>query len=693
MNQEHGNLSSIFPGGFRPLDERLPEDPYDAFARVLEAAGLQVEALQADTPRLVRVKTIDDDAGEKTGWYRFWIDPIPHGVYGDWRNGISEKWSSRQESELDPQTLAGVRKAREEAARRDQEERERLQAEAAKEAARIVSQASPAPLAHPYLKAKDIPPLTALLNADGRLVIPMQDEHGAIVSLQYIASDGKKRFLLDGRMYGCFHLIGEPGPKILVVEGFSTGATLHQATRLPIAVAFNAGNLPAVARNLRKLYPASRLVFCADNDQWRAEGKKNVGLVYANEAAASVSGSVVVIPQFRKEHAESKPKDFNDLAALEGLAVVRGQVDVALHTVGLEVYPASRWADRAVPERRWLLQDWIPMRQTTALYGDGGVGKTLLAQQLLTAVATNTGFLGMEIAMGTALGVFCEDDDDELHIRQHRINEMLGVQYKQLDRLHLLSRVGQENLLMQFNGHDAGELTHFWHELSATIARIKPVVVLIDTAADTFGGNEINRSHVRQYVQGALTRLGTEHNCAIVLCAHPSVAGMQSGSGAGGSTAWSNSVRSRLYLSRDESNSRTVLTRKKSNYSAAGDEIELIWNEGCFIPHRIAEASNIPTTERAIEESFIDLLEQCDRNGLKVSPHNTGRNSYAPRIFAKIAKQRGLKWRQDQYEAAMEKLLYGRPQRLFSHGTTKRGVTLSTKPPTETETEELRATG
>ena len=41
----------------------------------------------------------------------------------------------------------------------------------------------------------------------------------------------------------------------------------------------------------------------------------------------------------------------------------------------------------AVPDREWIVQDWLPIGCTTADYGDGGVGKTLLSQQLMTSTA------------------------------------------------------------------------------------------------------------------------------------------------------------------------------------------------------------------------------------------------------------------------------------------------------------------
>lgn len=386
MEQQAGNLASIFPGGFQPLRESAPDDPYQAFLDTLAAHGLQVETLRPDTHRPVRVRSEDDDADEKSGWYRFWLDPIPHGVYGDWRLGTSEKWSARDESTLDPQTLAAVRKAHEEAARRDREERERLQQAAAEEAAKIVAQCTPAPANHPYLKAKGIQPLTALLASDARLVIPIYDERMTLVSLQYIAGDGKKRFLTNGKIDGCFHLIGEPGPKILEVEGFATGASLHQATRLPVAVAFNATNLPRAARKLHSLYPAARLVLCADNDQWRTD-KKNVGLQRANEAAATIPGSLVVIPRFREEHAERKPKDFNDLAALEGLVVAREQVEQTLNHAVIS-FQFLQVADFAAGKQGgWFIKHVLPRATLGMVYGESGSGKSFAVLDFAACVA------------------------------------------------------------------------------------------------------------------------------------------------------------------------------------------------------------------------------------------------------------------------------------------------------------------
>ena len=64
-----------------------------------------------------------------------------------------------------------------------------------------------------------------------------------------------------------------------------------------------------------------------------------------------------------------------------------------------------------IPERRWIVQDWLPVGYATLLYGDGGTGKTLLAQQLLTACAVGGSWLGMTAEKCKTYAFFCEDDE------------------------------------------------------------------------------------------------------------------------------------------------------------------------------------------------------------------------------------------------------------------------------------------
>ena len=144
--------------------------------------------------------------------------------------------------------------------------------------------------------------------------------------------------------------------------------------------------------------------------------------------------------------------------------------------------------------------------------------------------------------------------------------------------MHWMPRLGEDNLLMTFGRNGVGKLTKFHQQVLEAALDLKAKLVIIDTVADTFGGNENDRSQVRQFVQRALGRIALKIDGAVVCCAHPSRAGISSGEGDSGSTGWSNAFRSRLYIRHveDDPNGR-ILDRKKANYAARNDEIRLRW--------------------------------------------------------------------------------------------------------------------
>jgi putative DNA primase/helicase len=148
----------------------------------------------------------------------------------------------------------------------------------------------------------------------GALLVPMVDEAGALWNLQAIFPEahpgmGRDKDFMGGRKAGLLHIIGEPSDTLLIAEGYATAATVHEATGFRTFVAFDCGNLKAVAMAVRKRHPGQRIVICADNDRHTAG---NPGLTKAREAALAVGGFVSV-PEF-PEGAEGT--DFNDLAAL-----------------------------------------------------------------------------------------------------------------------------------------------------------------------------------------------------------------------------------------------------------------------------------------------------------------------------------------------------------------------------------------
>jgi hypothetical protein len=139
----------------------------------------------------------------------------------------------------------------------------------------------------------------------------------------------------------------------------------------------------------------------------------------------------------------------------------------------LRIIDPRLWQDQPMPERRWVVPWWIPHGVVTSLYGPGSIGKSLVALQLITAAALGQRWIGLEVATTRTLGVFCEDEDHELQrrlfaiLKLHKRAGLLGstrdaCDFDDLGAMRLLSRVGEDNLLMVFGRDGRGETTPFF---------------------------------------------------------------------------------------------------------------------------------------------------------------------------------------------------------------------------------------
>lgn len=243
--------------------------------------------------KLRRYRVEGDKAGSANGWFVLHSHPILAGAFGSWKTGESHNWRevrdrppTRQEREQLRQAMQAAQSARvvEQAAVHEQ---------ARQKADRLWQRARPATNMHPYLERKRIAAI-GIRRLRDMLLIPARDAGGTLHTLQFIGPDGAKRFLSGGRIAGCYYAMGRPAGVLLLCEGYATGATLHQATGHAVAVAFNCGNLPAVARALHAKFPALRILVCADDD---ARTPGNPGVTRAQDAARAVGGAVVV-PRF-----------------------------------------------------------------------------------------------------------------------------------------------------------------------------------------------------------------------------------------------------------------------------------------------------------------------------------------------------------------------------------------------------------
>lgn len=272
----------------------------ELFKQHLDKAGLSTkEEITADG-KLHRFTVQSDKPGSKNGWYVLYDDGIPAGAFGSWKTGDRETWCAKADRDLTPAERQDFEQ-RMDLARKAREAEEQAQRAMARDKALSIWKVSfPAPDNHPYLVNKGVGNHGLRIHKDA-LVIPMRDSAGTLHSLQFIDGEGNKRFLSGGRKKGCYFSIGNAGESLCIAEGYATAASVHESTGLPVAVAFDAGNLESVALALRAKFPEIEITLCADND---TQTPGNPGLTKARGAAAAV-GALLAVPPCNG--------DFNDL--------------------------------------------------------------------------------------------------------------------------------------------------------------------------------------------------------------------------------------------------------------------------------------------------------------------------------------------------------------------------------------------
>lgn len=287
-----------------------------AFAEVMAEAGVPFQGTPVDDGQLHRFRVKGDKAGTENGWYILHNGDIPAGAFGCWKRSISESWCSKSHSNMTPAEREAFEHQQIEAKQQRQAEEKRKHEEAAQQCLALWDRANPTVSAdHPYLAAKQIRAY-GIRQLKDSLLIPVRDASKQLVSLQFIRPDGSKKFKTGGKKKGCYCSIGKPTTPTYICEGYATGSTIHEATGCGVVVAFDAGNIGPVAKELIRQYPDLEPVIAADNDHLT---ENNPGITKARVAARQLQLSMTY-PVFQAGEAGS---DFNDLAALQGLDRVK----------------------------------------------------------------------------------------------------------------------------------------------------------------------------------------------------------------------------------------------------------------------------------------------------------------------------------------------------------------------------------
>jgi RecA-family ATPase len=152
-------------------------------------------------------------------------------------------------------------------------------------------------------------------------------------------------------------------------------------------------------------------------------------------------------------------------------------------------------------------------------------------------------------------------------------------------------------------------------------------------------GDEIDRNQTTQFVK-LLHHMAIKARCSVAILAHPSNAGMATGSGLSGSIGWHNKVRSRAYIrapatAKGEEIDSDVreIQFPKNNYGRQGDSIQIRWDAGIFVLENAPGSLEKIARDTNDDDRFLELLAKYDGQGRKMS-HKVAANDYAPRVFA-----------------------------------------------------------
>ena len=384
-----------------------------------------------------------------------------------------------------------------------------------------------------------------------------------------------------------------------------------------------------------------------------ADELADIAICYGLDDAEAVQW--IISEAFKKIEEPDRVPD--DDFGLNGKGNGHNQQEQGVPPPLLPLINIRQWQGLEPKPRQWIVRERIPDHNVTLLTGHGGVGKTLLMQQLSVATVLGKDWIGELPEPGPVLFITAEDDEDELHFRYDRIAKFYGTSFHELadNGLHLMSLAGKDATMAIADAKGIVKPTDLFHTLERTVREIRPRWVGLDTTADIFVVNERERTQVRQCIS-LMRGIALGISTAVILLSHPSLTGISTGTGLSGSTAWNNSVRSRLYLKiekpdkdeqadEDDEHDHTsprVLEFMKSNYSALAAPVKLKWKDGLLLPDNITKN---PFQEAAILDRagtiFLKLLQRFNQQGRLVSAKPKA-NNYAPAIFAALPEAKDL---------------------------------------------------
>jgi len=464
-------------------------------------------------------------------------------------------------------------------------------------AAEVWGRALPADVSHPYIFKKQAAgvPLENLRvlpendslritgkSMSGALVVPARSIDGELKSCVLITPQGEKMNLPGSPISGALHVVGElaRGAVVYIAEGLATAWACWQATGNAAVCAFGWGNVRRVVEALRQQDESARIVLVPDT------GKEKDAAKVAGEFGCTVAA----MPD-----GWAANSDVSDLMREAGPDVLQELLESAVAPTsdaspsdsppapGIKLVSVCDVFTNPSPPPAFVWGELVPRGEVTVFAAHGGVGKSTVALMLCDAVATGMPLFGIPTQQARALFVSAEDGAP---IVRHRLAAIArGRGANPADWGDALQAVDITDCpeLYESDGRSAGATTAVFADIAGLLRGGGFGLVVIDNASDAYGGDEIQRRPVRTFLRH-LKQLASENNCAVLLLVHVDKAtsrnkGATGGEAYSGSTAWHNTARSRLFLSRDDSG-MLKLEHLKSNLGRKQEPLTLQWPDG-----------------------------------------------------------------------------------------------------------------
>lgn len=311
--------------------------------------------------------------------------------------------------------------------------------------------------------------------------------------------------------------------------------------------------------------------------------------------------------------------------------------EVTISDLEKQLLAFNAFADPFTPVAHFV-DRWIPHNEVTLFAGHGGSGKSYVAMSLAIHVALGRPFCALDTVAAPVLFFSGEDGAQVILRRFHSLCKALSVDPAELDGKLLLLDASDIDPALHRDARGVTE-TKLLGALSELVAKRNIGLVVVDNASDTFDDDEIKRAKVRQFVRSLRSRIARP-NRAVLLLAHVNKVSAIGGREAGkedysGSTAWHNSVRSRLSLNVEKDENLMVIEHQKANLGPRAKPVRMRWHDGVplqdgtFTDAGAAAAAEFVSAERvrannAAKGILVLMVQDFNNRGETVTTSNTG---------------------------------------------------------------------